>query len=51
MGNFKRFMIVKNTHIGFGIWWDTVAPFYTIDITIALPFYSIFVGIGKLKNG
>jgi len=47
MGN-KRFAIFLEKHIGFGIRWDT--DFYDLELSIAIPFVTINIGIGRDKN-
>jgi hypothetical protein len=45
----KRFQCRFNLHhIGVGLRVDWF--FYPIEITLMLPFFSVFVGIGKEKN-
>ena len=44
----KRFIIFFEKHIGFGIRWDS--DFYDLDISIAIPFITLNIGIGKNKN-
>jgi hypothetical protein len=45
----KRFQCRFNLHhIGFGLRVDWF--FYPIEITLMLPFFSVFVGIGKEKD-
>lgn len=46
MGN-KRFDIFFEKHIGFGIRWDSFS--YALDLSIAFPFFTITIGLGKEK--
>ena len=41
----KRFDIFKEKHFGFGVRWDSFM--YQLDLSIAFPFFSITLGIGK----
>jgi len=41
----KRFDIFLEKHFGFGIRWDRIS--YQLDISIAMPFFTISIGIGK----
>jgi hypothetical protein len=43
-----RFCIFTERHIGFGIRWD--AWVYELDISVALPFITINVGLGKKRG-
>jgi hypothetical protein len=46
MGN-KRFDIFFEKHFGFGIRWDT--HLYDLQLSIAFPFFTITIGLGKDK--
>ena len=48
MGTIRRFAIFPEKHIGFGIRWDTWD--YPLHLSISFPFFTITVGIGRLKN-
>ena len=41
----SRFDIFFEKHVGFGIRWDNFK--YWLDLSIALPFVTINIGIGK----
>lgn len=44
----KRFDIFFEKHFGFGIRWDNFS--YTLDLSIAFPFFTIVIGLGKEKE-
>ena len=43
----KRFDIFFERHFGFGIRWDNV--YYDLKLSIALPFFTVVIGIGREK--
>jgi hypothetical protein len=45
MGNEGRFRVFFEKHVGFGIRWDSWC--YALDISIALPFVTFNIGLGK----
>lgn len=47
MDNPGRIYVMREKHFGIGIRWDSV--FYALDVSLALPFVTIVVGLGKLK--
>lgn len=47
MGNGKRFDCFFEKHIGFGIRWDKWK--YPVHLSIALPFVTITIGLGKVR--
>jgi len=44
----KRFLIIFERHVGFGIWWNSDS--YTLDVSIAFPFFIITIGLGRDKS-
>jgi len=47
MGAAKRFDIFYDRHIGFGIRWDNFS--YQFELSIALIFFTVNIGFGRLK--
>lgn len=45
--NNKRFDIIFEKHIGFGIRWDNYQ--YPFQLSIALPFITVTIGVGKAR--
>nr|BDD47741.1 hypothetical protein 4 [Piscirickettsiaceae bacterium] len=45
MGKNKRLDLIFEKHIGFGVRWDRWD--YQLDISIAFPFVTIIIGLGK----
>lgn len=41
----RRFDIFFEKHFGLGIRWDSV--YYQLDLSIAFPFFTIVLGLGK----
>lgn len=50
MGPQPRFDIFLESHIGFGIRWETNIG-YPLVLSFAFPFVTILVGIGPAING
>ena len=46
MGEAKRFNIFREKHFGFGIRWQ-YSSYYEFDLSIAFPFFTIVIGVGK----
>lgn len=48
MGPRKRFDIFFERHIGIGLRWDNLL--YPLELSLALPFVTVTLGIGKART-